>query len=524
MTDWLSNIAGAAYAFIESSSNLHHVPEPEPEPQPQAPASVHVRGPPQPRQCHHNLLQYSRTAVLPHMLLGLAAPPLPPDNTKSLKNPVFEQHELYRHLEIMNPINDFEDLAKAFTDANIPSTTVGDSDLDAPRNSRFSIPAHGYAIPQTITGEITTLPEIVDWVRHFPLTTVRRLMHMLCPETLDYKMQHLGTPMNRDKGIMECFKWAPDENAVTEASEFYRPTVMFFVQPPWMLSSKDLDIFVCTQKFPNPEAKDRIRMRSHERVWSKIYDGCTHNHAHFFVLTTYREWVFGAFSKEHSQAWTSDIMPYDSKDPDPTIVEYLFYWLASATAQETSLVNPWTIPKVYEPIFIEVDPEDERNYDPDASLMAAPSVSDEWEAYSGTRTHDPSMQDSDGDSSTTAMDVREDRDNPDGDHAKTKRLRHGFIPSQIENWTNSVHVQGPVPQWGWLHHPWIPESSSSSSAAAAATASSASTTSSESSASSVSTVRDYAHENRTVGTYLVGGPGPLGSGQPQSRGADGVAA
>ncbi len=105
-------------------------------------------------------------------------------------------------------------------------------------------------------------------------------------------------------------------------------------------------------------------MRGHERLWSKVYDGCTHHHANFFVVTTYREWVFGAFSKgrsfdssvgshwltpllvEHSQAWTSDIMPYDSRDPDPTIVEHLVYWLASATVSEASLVKPFVIPKV----------------------------------------------------------------------------------------------------------------------------------------------------------------------------------
>lgn len=89
---------------------------------------------------------------------------------------------------------------------------------------------------------------IVDWVRHFPLMTARRMMHLLYPETLDYKMHHLGTPMDRDKGIMECFKWAPDENEAMEAEDFYRSSVMFFVQPPWMLSSKDLDVFVCTPK------------------------------------------------------------------------------------------------------------------------------------------------------------------------------------------------------------------------------------------------------------------------------------
>ena len=206
MADWLSTIAGAAYAFVESSSHFQPDPQPQPQPQPQpvtepqpqpqpqtrtpirvprlAPPGIPVRRPSHPRQCHHNLLHYARAAVLPNMLIGRAAPPLPPPNNKSLKNPVFEQHELYRHLDIMDPINDFQDLAKAckfsscilpqalsyslpavphppVTDTNIPSTTVGDSDVDAPRNARFSIPARGYPIHQTLTGEVTTLPEYV---------------------------------------------------------------------------------------------------------------------------------------------------------------------------------------------------------------------------------------------------------------------------------------------------------------------------------------------------------------------------
>ena len=71
---------------------------------------------------------------------------------------------------------------------------------------------------------------------------------MVYPETLDYKMEHLGTPMDRDKGILECFRWGPDENVMIEAADLYRPAVMIFVQPPWMLAPRDLDIFVRVQK------------------------------------------------------------------------------------------------------------------------------------------------------------------------------------------------------------------------------------------------------------------------------------
>ena len=176
--------------------------------------------------------------------------------------------------------------------------------------------------------------------------------------------------------------------------------------------------------------------------------------------------------------------------------------------------------QIYEPIFIEVDEEDERNYEPEASLPAAPSVSDAWSAYSGgecpmsittapsltplafsrtARSHDPSMQDSDGDSSSaTVMDVREDGDT-EVPRRKAKRFRHGLVPSQIDDWKKSVATQQPVAQGGW----WQQQAGTPSIA---------------SSASSVSTVRDYANQTKTGGTYLIGGPGPLGDGQPMNPG------
>ena len=108
------------------------------------------------------------------------------------------------------------------------------------------------------------------------------------------------------------------------------------------------------------------------------------------------------------------------------------------------------------------------------------------------------MQDSDGESSETVMDVREDGE-PDAPKRTVTRFRHGFVPSQIDDWNKSVVAQQPVAQGGW----WQQQPGTPSIA---------------SSASSVSTVRDYANETRTGGTYLIGGPGPLGNnGQPTDR-------
>ena len=75
-------------------------------------------------------------------------------------------------------------------------------------------------------------------------------------------------------------------------------------------------------------------------------------------MTTYWGWVFGAFSEgtrvytsvndehiltayaEYTRAWVSEIVTWDSAKP--TVLEYLFYWFASATNQR----GGWTIPQV----------------------------------------------------------------------------------------------------------------------------------------------------------------------------------
>ncbi len=39
-----------------------------------------------------------------------------------------------------------------------------------------------------------------------------------------------------------------------------------------------------------------MHYRSVHRLWGKVYDICSRNRSHHFVVTTYWGWVFGAFS------------------------------------------------------------------------------------------------------------------------------------------------------------------------------------------------------------------------------------
>lgn len=50
-------------------------------------------------------------------------------------------------------------------------------------------------------------------------------------------------------------------------------------------------------KFPDGRANAGKPLKNPYRLWAKIYDVCSHNQSHWFVLTTYWGWVFGAFSQ-----------------------------------------------------------------------------------------------------------------------------------------------------------------------------------------------------------------------------------
>ena len=91
MTELLSSVVGAAMSYFVST----------PSSEPPLPSS----------QAHHNLRRYAKAAVLPEMFLGRSAPPLAPDSTKSVKNPVVERHERYRRLEIINSLKNLKALA-----------------------------------------------------------------------------------------------------------------------------------------------------------------------------------------------------------------------------------------------------------------------------------------------------------------------------------------------------------------------------------------------------------------------------
>jgi hypothetical protein len=114
-------------------------------------------------------------------------------------------------------------------------------------------------------------------------------------------------------------------------------------------------------------------LNSSQRLWAKVscvleswylrltkiqlWDTCVKHNTHWFILTSYKHWVFGAFSPGKiiytlslepiymvfpgwCRAFVSDRIRY--RESNPGVLQYIIYWMASAAACD----DGYRIPKV----------------------------------------------------------------------------------------------------------------------------------------------------------------------------------
>ncbi|CAE6393229.1 unnamed protein product [Rhizoctonia solani] len=70
-----------------------------------------------------------------------------------------------------------------------------------------------------------------------------------------------------------------------------------------------------------------------DKLWASIYDDCVRGGTHYFVLTTYNQWAFGAFSRGWTTAWVTPPKPYNAGSPTvpgPTVLQSILFWMHSA--------------------------------------------------------------------------------------------------------------------------------------------------------------------------------------------------
>lgn len=320
-----------------------------------------------------HLRWYSSQAELPEMLLGDGTPEMPPEGHKSHRNRLSVIPAPYRRLESMHTLThpswDFN--VDSFLYAHVPSHKLKIGHEHSRGSATMPCPPYVY-VPPTPLSRPKTVREVSWWVNEYPLRTAQCVMHHSFRESMDYIFD-FDSRNDPDHDILATLVFGH-----IDGDEAHPPACLVFVQPPWILSPKDLELFVDCQTL-RPAADDAGFITSYsskERLWSKVWDECHRRNCRWFVLTTYWGWVFGAFSQGWTVGFSRGILDRNCKYP--TVLESLVYWLGSSIGVPGS----WEIPEV---------PESVQNLDAQNKALIphthrldcepAPSVSD-WDARS----------------------------------------------------------------------------------------------------------------------------------------------
>ncbi|KAG8762892.1 hypothetical protein FRC11_007295 [Ceratobasidium sp. 423] len=138
--------------------------------------------------------------------------------------------------------------------------------------------------------------------------------------------------------------WGPrldqDVPGSTSTSRRVMPNLLFVVQSPWLLNHRDFKMFCERSMYRHYAKKDPktgkvkpTELDYVDKLWATIYDDCVRGGTHYFVLTTYNEWAFGAFSRGWTTAWITPPKPHNagsSTVPGPTILQSILFWMHSA--------------------------------------------------------------------------------------------------------------------------------------------------------------------------------------------------
>ncbi|OBZ75734.1 hypothetical protein A0H81_04415 [Grifola frondosa] len=267
-------------------------------------------------------------------------PSMPAEGHKTHLNTLNVKPESYRTLQIMHTVKPtvFSQNAVKFIHKFV-QTSYSEGDTDRVLGESITVPVLCYSVPDKVIPYTDDVDGICQWVLEYPLATVKRLVHLVFPETKLWNLD-LHRRDDIDEDLIRHFTWCPKPSLITSVEDTWKPSMTIFVQPPWIVSPKELELFITCGTLRPPRSDHEYPYESHERLWGKIWDVCIRKQSHWFVLTTYWGWVFGAFSEGWSRAFVSEVKRCDTAKP--TVLECLFYWFASASGVE----GAWTIPEV----------------------------------------------------------------------------------------------------------------------------------------------------------------------------------
>lgn len=90
-----------------------------------------------------------------------------------------------------------------------------------------------------ILAMLKNLARVIHWMEELPLMTLQRVMHLTFLETENWKFSSDMRPY-RDASIFRHITWGPSNSNAPKV-------LSIIVQPPWILSPRDLELFVRCQ-------------------------------------------------------------------------------------------------------------------------------------------------------------------------------------------------------------------------------------------------------------------------------------
>ncbi|KAH7883610.1 hypothetical protein F5I97DRAFT_1548033 [Phlebopus sp. FC_14] len=214
----------------------------------------------------------------------------------------------------------FDSAANEWITTNVPDRSLGILDKEQESGEQLTVPsASKFAISSAVPAPVTCFSRLCSWVDHFPLQTVERVLHIIFPASKRWTFVRDNRQHPDDHIFQEfCFtdtvtSPASPENAVIVAC-----------QPPWVLDRADMFHFAALKTLPNCHR----RLRRKERLWAKLWEECRRKKCYYFIVTSYRQWIFGVFSGGRTNAFVSP--PLDAGSREPTVLQAMLYWLASA--------------------------------------------------------------------------------------------------------------------------------------------------------------------------------------------------
>jgi hypothetical protein len=84
---------------------------------------------------------------------------------------------------------------------------------------------------------------VQTWINNLPLATTQRVMHLICPQTRDWRFDEDDDESDRDSRLFRHYLWTLRHDDLVPNLEIAKRSVVVAFQPPWILSAKDLESF-----------------------------------------------------------------------------------------------------------------------------------------------------------------------------------------------------------------------------------------------------------------------------------------